>query len=223
MEYRAECGRCRSPLTVQSSAYHCGHDCTYCPTCVRQLKFTCPNCAGELVRRPRRQDAASPPNRSPHLPDPRLSTRRATLKDLNALAPLFDAYRQFYEQAPNLADARRFLEERLTHDESVILIAEEGETPVGFTQLYPSFTSISLGRIYVLNDLFVAVECRRSGAGALLLEAARRFGAETGAHSLELSTAVDNPAQRLYESAGWLPDRDFLHYERPLRSDLDSR
>jgi GNAT superfamily N-acetyltransferase len=87
---------------------------------------------------------------------------------------------------------------------------------IGFTQLYPLFSSISLGRTYVLNDLFVVPSTRHRGVGGLLLEAARRWAEEEKVHSLELSTAVDNPAQRVYEAHGWLLDREFLHYELPL-------
>jgi len=144
--------------------------------------------------------------------------RRATVQDLDAVAPLFDAYRQFYEQASDLPAARTFLSERLSRDEAVVLVAEGSDGAAGFTQLYPSFTSISLSRIYVLNDLFVTRDHRRKGVGSRLLRAARAYAQEHGAHYLELSTAVDNPAQHLYEASGWKLDREFLHYELPLGS-----
>jgi GNAT superfamily N-acetyltransferase len=133
------------------------------------------------------------------------------------MVPLFDAYRQFYEQPSDEAAGERFLAERLLRDESVVFLAEEGGVAVGFMQLYPLFSSISLGRVYLLNDLFVPPAARRKGVGALLLDAARAWGKREGAHYLELSTAADNPAQRLYEACGWLEDREFLYYELPLR------
>ena len=133
------------------------------------------------------------------------------------LAPLFDAYRQFYEQSSDIAASEKFLDDRLVRGESVAFLAEEGGVTVGFVQLYPIFSSTSLGRVYVLNDLFVVPGARRKGVGGLLLEAARNWSDREGALYLELSTAVDNPAQRLYEAHGWMPDLEFLHYELPVR------
>ncbi len=218
MEFQRACGRCQTPLTPEGSAYLCAHECTFCATCVRELHFVCPNCQGELVRRPRLR-AAEPPRPLPAPePDPNITVRRAGPGDVDGLAPLFDGYRQFYRQPSNPVAARAFLMERLARGESVVLLAEDHGVAVGFTQLYPSFTSVSLGPIFVLNDLFVAGDFRRTGVGARLLAAARSFGLERGAHYLELSTAVDNPAQRLYEASGWTPDREFLHYELSLRT-----
>jgi ribosomal protein S18 acetylase RimI-like enzyme len=218
MEFRRECGRCRRSLREDGPAYLCAKDCTFCPTCYRQLKYACPNCAGELVRRPRPSRSPTSEREPSRSPDEAITVRRATVPDLDAIAPLFDAYRQFYEQPPDPDGSRQFLVDRLAHDESVVLVAEEGRIAVGFTQLYPLHSSVSLGPIYVLNDLFVAPRARRRGVGAKLLEAARSHGRETGCHYLELSTAVDNPAQHLYESCGWQLDREFLHYELPLRA-----
>lgn len=216
MEFRRECARCHISLNDNDPAYLCANECTFCPACYRALKYVCPNCSGELVRRPRRGPTLTP-RRSAPPPDPLLTIRRATGNDVDALAPLFDAYRRFYEQPSDLSAARRFLSDRLSLDESRVLVAEEGGVAVGFTQLYPLFSSVSLGPIYVLNDLFVDPKARRRGIAARLLEAARSLGKGDGVHYLELSTAVDNPAQRVYEAAGWTLDREFLHYELLLR------
>jgi ribosomal protein S18 acetylase RimI-like enzyme len=143
---------------------------------------------------------------------------RATIEDVPLIAPLFDGYRQFYQQPSNLEGARHFLTERLEEKSSVIFLAlrtdEKGEQqPCGFTQLYPSFSSVSMKRLWILNDLFVAPEARRLGVSRALLERARTFAAETQAQGLTLSTAVDNyTAQALYESAGWKRDEEFYAY-----------
>ncbi len=144
--------------------------------------------------------------------------RRATLADLELVVPLFDAYRQFYERAQDLALARDFLRERLERDQSVIFLALRSDgTAVGFTQLYPSFSSASAQRIFVLNDLFVDPATRRSGVGQLLLEAAAEFGRSEGAIRLTLSTAHSNTtAQSLYEAQGWRRDEVFRSYYLPL-------
>ena len=140
--------------------------------------------------------------------------RRAGLGDLDDLAPLFDGYRQFYGQPSDLVAARAFLAERLRRDESVIFVAIADDMTLGFTQLYPSFSSVSVRRLWILNDLFVSPAARRGGVGRRLLERAREWAVETEAKGLTLTTAVTNSAARsLYESCGWRRDDEFAHYQ----------
>ncbi len=142
---------------------------------------------------------------------------RATAKDGDRVAPLFDAYRRFYKQKTDLSAARAFIGDRLKREESVIFLALTGGKAVGFVQLYPCFSSTAMKRMWILNDLFVAPEARRGGAAKALMERARQWAIETKADSLWLETAVDNhPAQRLYESLGWKRDNDFYRYLMPL-------
>jgi ribosomal protein S18 acetylase RimI-like enzyme len=139
--------------------------------------------------------------------------RQATILDLEQLAPLFDRYRQFYGRASDVAAAREFLLARFTNKESTLLIAHEDERPVGFTQLYPSFSSVSLARIFILNDLFVHEQARRKGVASALMSAAVKFASTLGAVRLSLSTAITNDAaQALYHSAGWKRDDQFFVY-----------
>jgi ribosomal protein S18 acetylase RimI-like enzyme len=142
---------------------------------------------------------------------------RANLSHAPAIAPLLDAYRQFYKQAPDLERARAFVTDRLSKDESVIFVAGRDGYYLGFTQLYPLFSSVNLGKAWLLNDLFVAPASRGLGVGQALLEEARRFGEETGAVALMLETATDNlPAQRLYERLGWIRETEFYTYNLRL-------
>ncbi len=142
---------------------------------------------------------------------------RATARDARRVAPLFDAYRQFYRQKPDLEGAYAFIGERLQKEDSVIFLALAGEEAVGFVQLYPCFSSTAMKRMWILNDLFVAPGARRHGAAHLLMERARQWAVETQADGLWLETAVDNhAAQRLYESLGWKRDNDFYRYLMPL-------
>ena len=144
---------------------------------------------------------------------------RATAQHVELLTPMFDGYRQFYKQPSDIGQARRFLRERLERDESVVFLAIEDEadgTGVGFTQLYPSFSSVSVKRVWILNDLFVVPEARQRGIASALLERAERFAVETRAKGLELKTAKDNAAQRLYERMGWQRDEAFHHYSRSV-------
>lgn len=147
-----------------------------------------------------------------------LHIRPATLADLDTLATLFDAYRVFYSQPSDLEGARTFLSERIGRGESAIFLAEdEAGRALGFTQLYPSFTSTRMKRIFILNDLYVAPEGRCKGIGRKLLAAAADHARSVGAARLTLSTAVTNhTAQSLYEANGWAQDRDFYSYNLPL-------
>jgi len=143
--------------------------------------------------------------------------RSATLSDLDALVPLFDGYRQFYEQPSDPGLAREFLGQRLSLGDTTILLAERGGVAVGFVHLFPIFSSTLCRRLWLLNDLYVSAEARHLGVGRGLLEAAREFAESTGACGLELATAHTNlPAQRLYEAIGWRIDEVFRRYELTL-------
>ncbi|MFK2931001.1 GNAT family N-acetyltransferase [Dyella agri] len=147
-----------------------------------------------------------------------LEIRRATFHDLDMLVPLFDGYRQFYGKPSDPAGAREFLTARLRLNESMILLAHDGHgAALGFTQLYPLFSSVRMVRTWLLNDMFVAASARRQGVAKALLEAAATQARNLGAASLSLSTAHDNlAAQALYESMGWQRDTEFREYALTL-------
>lgn len=133
------------------------------------------------------------------------------------IVPLFDGYRQFYGQPSELDRVRAFLKERLAQGDSVLLIAEADGQALGFTQLYPSFSSVSMAPIFILNDLFVVAEARRSGVARRQLKAAAGRAREAGAIRLTLSTALTNTtAQALYASDGWQRDEVFKAYHYGL-------
>jgi GNAT superfamily N-acetyltransferase len=143
---------------------------------------------------------------------PRLRVARAQLQHLDALVPLFAAYRRFYGRDADPRE-RPFLEQRLARAESVVFIAWLDGEAIGFTQLYPCFASVSLERMFVLYDLFVAPQARRCGAGLQLLRSAVQYAAAQGAGELMLQTAKANlTAQRLYEREGWVRDDEFYVY-----------
>lgn len=149
-----------------------------------------------------------------------IRVRQAGPTDLEDLARLFDGYRQFYHQPSELPKVTRFLEDRLRNGDSFIFLGflEAGLRPAGFVQLYPVFSSVTIGRALILNDLFVAPEFRGHGVARALLEQGAAFGRATGAKYLELATHESNAgAQRLYEGAGWVRETEFRHYELDLR------
>jgi ribosomal protein S18 acetylase RimI-like enzyme len=133
------------------------------------------------------------------------------------LANLFDQYRIFYEQETDIKGAIAFLNSRFKNKDSVIFIASENSGIVGFAQLYPSFSSVGMERIWILNDLFVSSNSRRQSIAKKLMEAARKHAEETGALRVELATQVSNTlAQKLYASLGYSKNESFYHYSLPI-------
>ena len=138
--------------------------------------------------------------------------RRAKKKDIDKLSILFDKYRIFYKQQPDIARAKSFLKKRMKRKEAVIFVAEERKELIGFTQLFPIFSSVSMQRAWLLNDLFVNEKARGMGAATQLLNTAKEFGAETKSKWLLLQTAADNfTAQKVYEKNGWIKETDFFY------------
>lgn len=139
--------------------------------------------------------------------------RKAIQSDQGQLSHLFDGYRQFYQQAPDLSGASQFIASRLQNNDSVIFVAEDNDQLLGFTQLYPSFSSVSMQRLWVLNDLFIAAEARKMGVAKALMEQARQFAVQTQAKGLMLETDLDNhAAQKLYEQLGYQKQNDTYHF-----------
>lgn len=141
--------------------------------------------------------------------------KQATIENLDEIAVLFNEYRIFYKQDSDLNGAIKFLYDRFEHMESIIFIAIERETNniIGFTQLYPKFSSVSMKRLYLLNDLYVSEKYRKNGIGKLLLEAAKSYAIITKSKGIELAALIENKnAQRLYENNGYKKIEDHFHY-----------
>ena len=142
-----------------------------------------------------------------------MSIQKATLNDLDSLSELFDLYRIFYQQKSDLNGAREFIKERLNNEESVIFIAFDENNPIGFVQLYPSFSSVSMKRTWVLNDLYVSESVRGKGFGEKLIKKAITFAKDTGAKGVLLETNIENvTAQRLYEKIGFTKETNHFYF-----------
>ncbi len=139
---------------------------------------------------------------------------KAEPKHIPELARLFDLYRQFYQCEPDLDLATRFIRERIERSESDIFIATDGNKGLGFVQLYPSFCSVEAIKIYILYDLYVDADQRRSGLGERLMNRATEWARENGAARLDLLTAHSNTiGQHLYEKLGYEKvNQDFFAY-----------
>ena len=139
--------------------------------------------------------------------------RRASLSDVGHLTGLVEQYRAFYLQDSN-ALTEKFMSDRISRDESVVFVAEVDGSMVGFTQCYPSFSTVSLSVVWLLNDLFVDPEHRGQGIANRLMAEAEKAARDAGASRIWLRTAHTNlPAQALYESRGWVYDEVFKRYD----------
>ncbi len=147
---------------------------------------------------------------------------QATLEHLDLLTPLFVKYREFYGELPFPESSRKFLEKRLSRQESVIYLAlaDDDGRLLGFCQLYPSFSSLALKRVWILNDIYVAEDARRQLVADRLLQTAKKMARETNAVRMRVSTSVSNEvAKKVYESIGFHEDTEFKNYILPINSD----
>lgn len=134
-------------------------------------------------------------------------------KHLDDVSEMFDSYRIFYGQASDNQAAQSFLAQRMADGDSVIFAAYRDSEAAGFAQLYPSYSSVSLARTWVLNDLFVKADYRGCGVGRALLDRSVQHASETNSAFISLVTGVDNViAQKLYESAHWIRDEEYFRY-----------
>ncbi|MEK4651963.1 MULTISPECIES: GNAT family N-acetyltransferase [Niallia] len=148
-----------------------------------------------------------------------MNISQATKKDIEGVARLFNEYRMFYKREDDIVSAASYIKERIENSESVIFVVQDGDDYIGFTQLYPTYSSLSMKKIWILNDLYVQKRARKKGIGKMLLQQAKEYAKNNGANSLSLSTAVDNlTAQRLYEKNGYKKDTQFFHYELDLNN-----
>jgi GNAT superfamily N-acetyltransferase len=141
--------------------------------------------------------------------------RQAAMADLDEVALLFDQYREFQGKTSDLSAARDFLKARFDHGESTVFLAHRGGTAVGFAQLYPSYSSVSLTRVFILNDLYVSAAGRRSGVASKLLAAVETYAWSLGAVRVSLNVARDNqPGQDLYDALAWVRDEQYFMVHR---------
>lgn len=142
-----------------------------------------------------------------------VTVRQATIQDLDKIVPVFDSYREYFKQQRNPVTVEKFLFERFEHQESVFFIAEEQGQIVGFANLYPSFSSLTLQRVWILNDFFIIEKYRHNGVGKQLLLAVKEFAALTKSKSIELSVEHTNiKAWQFYERQGFKLDEEFRYY-----------
>lgn len=138
--------------------------------------------------------------------------QQATIDHIEDITALFDAYRVFYKAKSDRSSAAAFISERIINSDSAIFLAYMDGQAVGFTQIYPMFSSVSMQKLYVLNDLYVDPAHRGKGIGEALLNKGKEYTIAHQGKSLILETDNNNPAQHLYERLGWKKDLQYLHY-----------
>jgi len=141
----------------------------------------------------------------------------ACLESLDELSKLFQSYRIFYKKEPDTEGEKQFLRERITNKESVIYLAKSGgeseDKFIGFVQLFPMFSSTRITRLWLLNDLYVDENYRKSGAASLLIERSKELARETNYAGLMLQTAKTNTtAQSVYDRNEFVQDDNFYSY-----------
>ncbi len=142
----------------------------------------------------------------------------ASLEHLDHLLPMFIRYRELYGAMPQAEASKDFLLERLNNAEAIILMAYENDTALGFCLIYPSFSSVSLRPIWIINDMYVAQEARRKHIANQLLQAIAERARANNVVRLRVSIHASNDiAQRLYESADFLEDQHFRNYILPIQ------
>ena len=144
--------------------------------------------------------------------------RKAHIKDIDAVASLFDAYRVFYRKPSDIGGALAFLKDRLSHQDSIIFLAEaEDKSIVGFTQLYPSYSSTKMKRLWILNDLYVDPSYRGQGISKQLIDQAKVHCKQTKAAGLLLETEKSNIiGNQLYPAVGFeLETNNFYFWTNP--------
>lgn len=148
-----------------------------------------------------------------------ISVIKVGINELDLVSGLFDKYRVFYKQPSNVLEGKKYLEKRIENKQSVIFLAVDSQTKtaLGFVQLYPSFSSVALKKIWILNDLYVDQPARQRGVAKRLMQKAKEHALETGAARLTLQTGIENNhAQHLYEKIGYKRDDENYYYDLTL-------
>lgn len=142
-----------------------------------------------------------------------MNIRHAREEDILQLVILFNAYLDFYQVRGEQEQSMLFLKDRLQRGDSVIFVLEDETGIMGFAQLYPSFSSLRMKKVWILNDLFINPNVRKKGYATKLMDVIEKFSRDSDAKGLVLSTAMENEsARRLYEKRGWKKDITFFHY-----------
>lgn len=135
-----------------------------------------------------------------------MAITRVGESDLAEVVPLLGAYLEFYEthrEPEAIAAFCRALFADPEHEGVQLVARDDGGTAVGVATVFWSWSTTQLGRLAIMNDLFVAPEARGRGTAEALIGACHDLAREHGCVALEWQTALDNHrAQKVYERVG---------------------
>lgn len=141
------------------------------------------------------------------MPSPHCAIAQAASSDLEAVVPLFDAYRDFFSGVHDVEQSRRFLRERFARNDSVLFVARLEDEVAGFVQLYPLWSSWHCTRIWFLSDLYVNDRRRNLGIGRRLVERVIAYAKATDASSVMVELPHREPHLRqFYAKLGFYKD-----------------
>ncbi|MEN0111395.1 MAG: GNAT family N-acetyltransferase [Planctomycetota bacterium] len=139
-----------------------------------------------------------------------LSIRPADLaseRDAEAVIAMLDAYaRDPAGDGKPLADKvrARLIEGLRQHPTTVVLLAWDGDTPIGVATCFVGFSTFAAAPLLNVHDLAVVPAARGRGVGRALLRAAEEEARRRGCCKLTLVVLEHNdPARKLYESEGY--------------------
>jgi len=139
---------------------------------------------------------------------------QANIDHLEEVVALFDAYRVWYRKESDKYSAKEFLTERISNKDSVIYVCESEEGKlIGFTQLYPIFSSTRMKRMWLLNDLFVDPDHRGKGISKMLINKTKELSKLTDACGVLLETETTNDiGNRLYPQEGFQLEKNNFYF-----------
>ena len=144
---------------------------------------------------------------------------RVALSDLTDLTALFDAYRQFYGYDSDIGNAKAYLKARIEEQNIHSFIARQNNHAIGFANAYSSFSSVSMRKTWILNDLYVLEINRRQGAAKALIQYVETAAKDNNAVRITLRTGFDNlAAQKCYDALGWQRN-DCLFYSHDTKNE----
>ncbi|MCG7532577.1 GNAT family N-acetyltransferase [Psychrobium sp. MM17-31] len=139
----------------------------------------------------------------------------AELRHIDAVVPVMEEYRAFCGFESKGSETEQFLEQIIANQQSKLFLAidEQTQQVMGFVNLYPSYSTLALKPIWILNDLAVSSHFRGRGLAKELIYGALEFAKSSGAIRVELKTEVTNArAQALYRSLDFNIDSDNVYY-----------
>ena len=130
--------------------------------------------------------------------------READINDLTQVVKIVMKYREFYGvNEQDEAAVTQFIKARMENEQSKIFIAEEEGEVVGFIQLYPSYSTVSLKPQWVLNDFYVLPDYRKKGCGGQLMDFVKDYFSDKAKGFILVTDKTNSTAKAFYEKNGW--------------------